>query len=620
MTSIENIEIQLAQFLKVKDGSVKLVDLLRSVHILLNTNDVNFSIERYLALVDKILLIEINGSGGGSGSGDWDIGHELFDTALLGTIMYVSNSDLFWARWIYNKLLWRKNSEALRIASKHSVDFDYVKHIEVLGIKNSTVKGLYTMRLIFVKDTYDTVEELVEDRARVQKSLIILNTTIHEWIDDPVIEPLFYNPIFTKVAGFNLTYHNCNNALLLHQHALFYRRMLEKLYNDKGLNHMVPRPMNKKRRIGFASRFLYSHSVGKVLIGIIEQLFKRDEFEIQVFTCFEKDDPYRNLLKKSCHKFHCFSKEGTFDWINKIKEEAIDILVFIDPLMDINSYILACFRIAPIQIATWGHPDTTGLPTIDYFVSSEFFEKFTDNNYTEKLIKLKSTNYYYYSPNKFLDYNILTMLQNVGKEQARGLFNFPAGAHVYAISCPSIKISPMFEKMIYRLLEADPTGIFVMTQDMNPFYFKNIVRRFNTNMPAHICNRIHTVSFISDPVMFYKYIYAADVILDPFPFGGLISTYDILSCGRAIVTMPGEKLYGRFTSGIYKRMCMSPANTRAVIADTVEDYITKAVTIANVPLIRERIEAEIINNLPVVFEDKATIDDWSEMLRTLKRI
>jgi predicted O-linked N-acetylglucosamine transferase (SPINDLY family) len=65
---------------------------------------------------------------------------------------------------------------------------------------------------------------------------------------------------------------------------------------------------------------------------------------------------------------------------------------------------------------------------------------------------------------------------------------------------------------------------------------------------------------------------------------------------------------------------MSPANTRAVIADTIDDYITKAITIASVPIIRERIETEIINNLPVVFEDKTTIDDWSDMLRKLKPV
>jgi predicted O-linked N-acetylglucosamine transferase (SPINDLY family) len=133
-----------------------------------------------------------------------------------------------------------------------------------------------------------------------------------------------------------------------------------------------------------------------------------------------------------------------------------------------------------------------------------------------------------------------------------------------------------------------------MTEDINSFYFKNIVRRFNTNFPVSVCNRIHTVSFIKDPMSFYKFIYCADVILDPFPFGGLISTFDIFSCGRAIITLPGEKLYGRFTAGLYKLMGLNSNLYSHVVAQTEDDYVTKAITIASIPHIREKIEEKYL--------------------------
>ena len=31
-------------------------------------------------------------------------------------------------------------------------------------------------------------------------------------------------------------------------------------------------------------------------------------------------------------------------------------------------------RLAEIQVAFWGHPFTTGFPTIDYFITSDSFE------------------------------------------------------------------------------------------------------------------------------------------------------------------------------------------------------------------------------------------------------
>ena len=602
------------EYILNNNQQINLNEILISIHSLLNTLNICFDVNKYISLVNKILTISVDDS-------NWDITHEIFDISLLGCVMYVPNNDLFWAKWVYNKLLWKKNPIALNICNNMNSNIDYIKQIEKLSKINQTVNALYTLRLIFVKDSYDIEAEIIIDRTQVQKALILLNSTIENWINDPVIEPLFYNPIFSKIAGFNLSYHNCNNALLLHQYGIFYRRMLQKLYESKGgINHVISlrnKQKNNKTRIGFASRFLFQHSVGKVIIGIIEQLFIRNEFDIYIFTGFEKDDPYCNILKKSCHKYHCFHKETQLEWIQKINEENIDILIFVDPMMDINLYILACFNIVPIQIATWGHPDTTGLPSIDYFISSKIFEKYTDNNYTEELIPFNSMNYYFYNPNKFLNYNILDMLKNTGKENARKIFNFPTDKRIYAFSCPAIKISPIFERTIHKLLESDPNSILIMTEDINSFNFKNIIKRFTATMPPNICSRIHTVSFINDTKLFYQFIYSADVILDPFPFGGLISTIDIFSCGRSIITLPGEKLYGRFTSGLYKIMGLT--YTKHVIAQNIDEYIEKAILLANCSKLRESIENELTTLLPNIFEDKNTIDDWSNFLHKLSQ-
>ena len=37
-------------------------------------------------------------------------------------------------------------------------------------------------------------------------------------------------------------------------------------------------------------------------------------------------------------------------------------------------YIQAYARIAPVQMTFFGHPTTSGLPTMDYFLTSEFIE------------------------------------------------------------------------------------------------------------------------------------------------------------------------------------------------------------------------------------------------------
>ena len=43
--------------------------------------------------------------------------------------------------------------------------------------------------------------------------------------------------------------------------------------------------------------------------------------------------------------------------------------------MSPTTYFLAFSRLAPVQIASWGHTETTGIDTIDYFLSTTLFEE-----------------------------------------------------------------------------------------------------------------------------------------------------------------------------------------------------------------------------------------------------
>jgi predicted O-linked N-acetylglucosamine transferase (SPINDLY family) len=53
-----------------------------------------------------------------------------------------------------------------------------------------------------------------------------------------------------------------------------------------------------------------------------------------------------------------------------IAREEMDLLFYTDIGMDPETYFLSFARLAPVQCVTWGHPDTTGVPNVDYFLSS----------------------------------------------------------------------------------------------------------------------------------------------------------------------------------------------------------------------------------------------------------
>jgi predicted O-linked N-acetylglucosamine transferase (SPINDLY family) len=77
----------------------------------------------------------------------------------------------------------------------------------------------------------------------------------------------------------------------------------------------------------------------------------------------------------------------------------LDILVFLDIGMTPITTQMAGLRLAPIQCLTWGHPITSGIPTIDYFLSSELMEpENCQTHYTEKLILLPKISICYPQP------------------------------------------------------------------------------------------------------------------------------------------------------------------------------------------------------------------------------
>src|SRR5262249_60897050 len=76
-------------------------------------------------------------------------------------------------------------------------------------------------------------------------------------------------------------------------------------------------------------------------------------------------------------------------WREAILADAPHVIIHPDVGMNAISAQLAAQRLAAVQCTSWGHPDTSGFPTIDYYLSSDLMEPAdAQNHYTERLIRL----------------------------------------------------------------------------------------------------------------------------------------------------------------------------------------------------------------------------------------
>lgn len=161
---------------------------------------------------------------------------------------------------------------------------------------------------------------------------------------------------------------------------------------DINLRELQP---NEKVRIGFVSRFFYRHSNWKIPIkGWVENL-DRSEFELFAYHTNSNRDRNTTRAAKEFDKF-TQGLRPLEEWCELIQKDKLDILIFPEFGMDPMTVQLGCLRLAPIQLTSWGHPNTSGLSTIDYYLSSDLMEpENAQEHYTEKLVRLPNLSIYY---------------------------------------------------------------------------------------------------------------------------------------------------------------------------------------------------------------------------------
>ena len=139
--------------------------------------------------------------------------------------------------------------------------------------------------------------------------------------------------------------------------------------------------------------------------------------------------------------------------------------------MEPMTYSLAFSRLAPVQCTTWGHPNTTAIPAIDYFISSEHLDTpDAQVHYTEKLVRLPLPAIYYYRP------------QVPAVMKTRPDLGFGADEHLYGCPQTLYKFHPDFDAILAGILRSDPAGRLVLIRGQSPVMDEVLLGRFRRSM------------------------------------------------------------------------------------------------------------------------------------------
>jgi len=281
-----------------------------------------------------------------------------------------------------------------------------------------------------------------------------------------------------------------------------------------------------------------------------------------------------------------------------IRSTDLDLLYYFEIGTSSLGYLLAHQRLAPVQCTSWGVQVTSGIPTIDFYISSKLIEgDGAKEHYSEQLVLLDTLLSWQEPP-------------EATPAASKESFGFSNDQHLYLCPQQLGKFVPRFDEVLARILRNDPRGIIMVTEGNVPQLASRLKGRWNWSIPD-VANRIHFVPQQRGND-YGRLIRSADVLLDPITFGGVNTTYDALSVGKAIVTLPSPYQRGRYTAGCYQAMKMNDC-----IATSIEDYIDRAVVIASNPDRRTAIERTIIERNEILFRNEHSAVEWNDILLQL---
>lgn len=461
------------------------------------------------------------------------------------------------------------------------------------------------------KQCYQRAYQLGSNGARVKATFILpaiassraemltSRTDFEQQLDQLIADKILLDDPLKEVGetNFYLPYHALNDKDLQRKIAGFYAQACPSLLYTAPHCQTAP-PSHPKTKIGFFSKFLRTHAVSLCFSKIIEVMSQRDQFEVVLISNQEiKTQTYADFTGQRVLVPN--DLEAARQTVAALE---LDILVYLDIGMEPLSYFLAFARLAPVQCVLAGHPVTTGIPTLDYFISAEIMEPAdAQAHYSEKLVRLPTPLAYFARPVLPAAFKTRTEL------------GLPDEQKIYLCPMKLQKLHPDFDRAIARILTLDTQGIVVLFEDeMLPHWKLALLKRFKDSIPAEQSKRIIFLPWIKQPDDFISVIARADVILDPFHFGiGSTSAMTAIT-GTPLVTKTGEFMRGRVGTAY----CQMLGIHECVVTDE-EAYAQQAVAIANDAALRSHLSATLLQNNSSWYENLRPIEDFVAFIASL---
>jgi predicted O-linked N-acetylglucosamine transferase (SPINDLY family) len=454
-------------------------------------------------------------------------------------------------------------------------------------------------RLLAFPIIYENQAQLEETRADFDRELAALEADTLSWLRTDL--PNILRGAQYK-TDFLLHYHGRNDVALQRRFGGLITRIAEAAYPA----YAMPIARRKREpgepiRVGFASAHFYSHSVAKTHGAWITEL-PRDRFSVSLFHLLPQADETTERLKQNA-TYHACGTLSQEELVARIAAERLDILIWLDIGMEARAQIPSALRLAPVQATTWGHPVTSGLPNIDYYLSSDRMEPSdADDHYSERLVRLPNLSIAYPRPPARAG----TLPMPVGKRKADGQILFLCAQSLF-------KLLPEHDDIFPAIARAVPDAAFLFIAHKENYATQIFSERLNRAFAAaglSAGNRVSIVPRLSQED-FFALNREADVVLDSIGWAGCNSTLEALACDKPVVTLAGETMRARHGLAILGMIGMTE-----LIARDKAHYVEIATRLGRDFAWRQEITTRIAARKDALYGDRTPLDAFAAWLES----
>jgi predicted O-linked N-acetylglucosamine transferase (SPINDLY family) len=368
----------------------------------------------------------------------------------------------------------------------------------------------------------------------------------------------------------------------------------------------------EKIKVGYVNAHFGAQTETHVTLPTL--LLDRSKFEICLFAVAGKPGPIEDYARSLADSFRLLPKNYQ-QQVKVLREAALDVVIIGTNVTAVSNAValIALHRVAPLQLASYCSPVTTGMRHIDGYLTGTLNDyPGLQEHFTEKL-------HFCEGPPGCLDYTVES--PGSGKTFDRASLGLADDDVVFVNAAACFKILPEMQETWAKILAAVPKSRLLLLPFnpnwSNAFPVKQFERTLTEACARHGVGRERFILAGSLPsradVKALEQV--ADVYLDTSPFSGSISVIDPLELGLPLVVQEGATHRSRMASALLREIGLPELITTDEAA-----YIAFAVKLGTDVAYRQKTSAGIREKMaerPKFINPRAYGQGLSKLLESL---